>query len=117
MPVLLLSGASPLHSKRLRKKQKLAPRNFLTGTPPVTRFRVTTASVDGRAVRCDGAIQMGPDAAITDIRKTDLIFIPTTGLSLDDVEERNAPVVPWLRRWHYRRAAIASVCSDVGRSR
>jgi transcriptional regulator GlxA family with amidase domain len=30
------------------------------------------------------------------------------------VVERNAPVVPWLRRWHKRGAAIASVCSGVG---
>src|ERR1700730_3848141 len=88
--------------------------NFLTGTQPVPRFRVTTASVDGRAVRCDGPIHIRPDAALTAIRKTDLIFIPTTGLSLDEVVERNAPVVPWLRRWHKRGTAIASVCSGVG---
>ena len=88
--------------------------NLLTGTRPVPRFRVTTASADGRAVRCDGPIHIQPDAALTDIRKTDLIFIPTTGLSIDDVVERNAPVVPWLRRWHKRGAAIASVCSGVG---
>ena len=83
--------------------------NFLTGKRPVPRFRVTTASADGRAVRCDGPVQIRPDAALTDIRKTELIFIPTTGLSLDDVVERNAPVVPWLRRWRKRGAAIASV--------
>ena len=88
--------------------------NFLTGKRQVPRFRVTTASVDGRAVRCDGPIHIRPDAALTSIRKTELIFIPTTGLSLDDVVERNAPVVPWLRRWHKRGAAIASVCSGVG---
>jgi transcriptional regulator GlxA family with amidase domain len=88
--------------------------NFLTGERPVSRFHVTTASVDGRAVRCDGPIYIQPEAALTAIRKTDLIFIPTTGLSLDDVVERNAPVVPWLRRWHKRGAAIASVCSGVG---
>lgn len=88
--------------------------NILTGTKPVPRFRVTTASADGRAVRCDGAIHIKPDVALTAIRKTDLIFIPTTGLSIEDVVERNAPVVPWLRRWHKRGAAIASVCSGVG---
>ena len=88
--------------------------NMLTGTRQAPRFRVTTASADGRAVNCDGRIQIQPDAAITAIRKTELIFIPTTGLSLDDVVERNAPVVPWLRRWHKRGAAIASVCSGVG---
>jgi transcriptional regulator GlxA family with amidase domain len=59
------------------------------------------------------AARIQPTAALKDIRKTDLIFIPSTGLSLDDVLERNAPVVPWLRRWHRRGAAIASVCSGV----
>lgn len=88
--------------------------NFLTGTRPAPRFRVTTASADGRAVCCDGRIRIQPDKAIADVRKTDLIFIPTTGLSIDDVVERNAPVVPWLHKWHKRGAAIASVCSGVG---
>ena len=54
--------------------------NFLTGKRQVPRFRVTTASADGRAVRCDGPIHIQPMAALTDIRRTDLIFIPTTGL-------------------------------------
>ena len=88
--------------------------NILTGTRPVPRFHVTTASVDGRAVRCDGPIHIRPDAALADIRKTDLIFIPTTGVNTDNVVERYAAVVPWLRRWHKRGAAIASVCSGVG---
>jgi transcriptional regulator GlxA family with amidase domain len=88
--------------------------NYLTGTPPVPRFRVTTASVDGRAVRCDGPIHIQPDTALTAIRKTDIVFIPTTGLSLDDAVERNSAVVPWLGRWHRRGVAIASVCSGVG---
>lgn len=88
--------------------------NMLTGKRQTPRFRVTTASTDGRAVHCDGPIQIRPAAALSTIRRTDLIFIPTTGLSLDDVVERNAPVVPWLKRWRKRGAAIASVCSGVG---
>jgi transcriptional regulator GlxA family with amidase domain len=88
--------------------------NIVTGKRPAPNFRVTTASVDGRPVRCDGPIHIRPAAAITDIRKTEIIFIPSTGLALDDVVQRNAPVVPWLRRWHKRGAAIASVCSGVG---
>ena len=87
--------------------------NFLTGTRPVPRFRVTMASADGRAVRCDGPVSIRPDAALKAIRKTDLIFVPTTGVSIEDAVERNAPVVPWLRSWHKRGAAIASVCSGV----
>jgi transcriptional regulator GlxA family with amidase domain len=88
--------------------------NKLTGKAEKPRFQVRTASADGRPVLCDGPIHIQPMSAIHDIRRTDLIFIPTTGLSLDDVVERNAPVVPWLKRWHKRGAAIASVCSGVG---
>jgi transcriptional regulator GlxA family with amidase domain len=88
--------------------------NILTGKRQAPRFRVTTASADGRAVHCDGGIQIRPQAALNEIRNTDLIFIPTTGLSFDDVLERNAPVVPWLRRWNKRGVPIASVCSGVG---
>lgn len=88
--------------------------NLLTGTRQVPRFRVTTASAGGRAVRCDGAIKIQPDVALSDVRKTDLIFIPTTGLDFEESVERNAPVVPWLKRWRKRGTAIASVCSGVG---
>jgi transcriptional regulator GlxA family with amidase domain len=88
--------------------------NILAGQQSTPRFRVITASADGKAVDCDGSIQLKPTAAIHDVRKADLIFIPTTGLSIDDVVERNAAVVPWLKRWHQRGAEIASVCSGVG---
>jgi len=88
--------------------------NSLTGGQPSPHFRVTTASADGRAVRCDGPIYIQPDTSIHSIRKTDVIFVPTTGPSIEDVVERNAPLVPWLRRWQKRGVAIASVCSGVG---
>ena len=87
--------------------------NVLTGTTLAPRFRVTTASADGGPVRCDGGIQIQPIVALKDVRKTDLIFVPTTGLNIDDVE-RNAPIVPWLKRRSTRGVAIASVCSGVG---
>jgi transcriptional regulator GlxA family with amidase domain len=87
--------------------------NFLTGTRGAPHFRVTTASADGRAVRCDGPVRIQPDAALSQVRKADLIFVPTTGISIDDAVERNARVVPWLKRWYQRGTAIASVCSGV----
>src|SRR5580704_4690225 len=88
--------------------------NHLTGKPLKPRFNVRTASANGRPVLCDGPIRIQPMTSIQNIRKADLIFIPTTGLSIDDVVERNEPVVPWLKRWHTRGAEIASVCSGVG---
>jgi len=88
--------------------------NILTGQAPAPRFRVTTASVDGRPVQCDGPVKLSPSTAMADVRHTDIIFIPSTGLSIQDVLERNAAVVPWLKRWQKRGTAIASVCSGVG---
>jgi transcriptional regulator GlxA family with amidase domain len=88
--------------------------NAFAGKELAPSFRVTTASVGGRAVECDGPIHIKPAAALTDIRKTDIIFVPSTGPSVDDVVERNEEVVPWLRRWRKRGVAIASVCSGVG---
>lgn len=88
--------------------------NVLTGTESSPRFRVTTASGDGRPVNCDGEIQIQPNLALRDVGKTDLIFVPTTGISVEDVLERNAFVVPWLKRRSRRRVPVASVCSGVG---
>src|SRR5246127_5072199 len=88
--------------------------NYLTGTQLTPAFQVTTASADGRPVECDGGIQIQPNVALRDVGKTDLIFVPTTGLSVDDVLERNAPIVPWLKRRSTRGVAVASVCSGVG---
>jgi transcriptional regulator GlxA family with amidase domain len=88
--------------------------NILTGTPGNAPFHVTTASADGRAVNCDGEIHIRPNVGLQDVGKTDLIFVPTTGLSVDDVVERNAPIVPWLKRRSSRGVAVASVCSGVG---
>ena len=83
--------------------------NSLTGTKVDRAFRVTTATADGGPVKCDGGIQIAPNAALKDVGKTDLIFVPTTGVSVDDVLERNAAIVPWLKRRSTKGVAIASV--------
>ena len=62
--------------------------NYLMGTPQVPFFHVTTASIDGQAVRCEGALLVQPDTALTSIRKTDLIFIPTTGIDIDNASRK-----------------------------
>ncbi|WP_263410927.1 GlxA family transcriptional regulator [Terriglobus tenax] len=88
--------------------------NICHGQPAETLFRVTTASLDGGPVECDGALQIHPNASIHDITNSDLILIPSTGLALEDVAERNRDVVPWLHAWRQRGTAIAAVCSGTG---
>ena len=88
--------------------------NTLTGAKVAPAFRVTTATAGGGPVTCDGGIRISPNVALKDVGKTDLIFVPTTGVSVDDVLERNAAIVPWLKRRSTHGVAIASVCSGVG---
>jgi transcriptional regulator GlxA family with amidase domain len=88
--------------------------NLLTGQAAAPRFRVTSASLTGKAVECEGPLTIQPGASLADVRKTDLIFIPSTGMNFDSMVRRNQRLLPWLRRKHARGAAVASVCAGVG---
>jgi transcriptional regulator GlxA family with amidase domain len=87
---------------------------MLQGEPAQPLFRVRAASIDGRAPRNQLPISVQPNAAIHDIDRTDLIVVPTAGLDLSQVCARNAALVPWLRHWRERGAAIAGICTGVG---
>lgn len=87
--------------------------NLLTGEAVRPRFRVTSASLTGKAVHCDGPLTVRTTASIADIRKTDLILVPSTGLDFPSAVARNKPLLPWLRRWRKRGASIAGVCAGV----
>jgi len=86
---------------------------MLHGQPAEPLFTVRAASLDGRAPRSQLPISVQPGSAIDDIEKTDLIVVPTAGLDLSRVCERNAALVPWLRRFRERGAAIAGICTGV----
>jgi len=87
--------------------------NLINGEPSEPIFRVRTASLDGAPIRSDGPVGLVPDCAINRVRGADLIVVPATGLATDELLARHARVVPWLRRWHERGAAIAGICSGV----
>jgi len=76
-------------------------------------FEVVTASVDGKPVRFIGGVTIKPDKAVGQIRKTDLIFIPSIGLDLDVVLKKNAPMLDFLRRQADKGTYIAGVCTGV----
>lgn len=97
--------------------------NLLDGRAPAPRFRVTTASIGGRPTVTDHLVSLIPSCAVEEMERPDIVFIPAGGLPLDTlmrtgyvidaVIERNAPVVPWLRRWAADGTKIAGVCSGV----
>ena len=87
------------------------------------RFRVTTASADGRPAVMDHLVSITPSCAVAEVERPDLVFVPAGGLPVDDLVEtgyrideviaRNAAVVPSLRRWAAQGARTAGVCSGV----
>lgn len=83
----------------------------LNGQAPEPRFRVTTASIDGGAVRSPYAgLMMTPQSAIAGIRDTDIVIVPTSGLALDEKLIENSALLPWLRNHYEAGAYIAGVC-------
>ena len=76
-------------------------------------FRVRAASIDGRATGNLIPVRINPECSIDEIRRADLIVVPTAGSDLDEICRINAPLIPWLKKWHSRGAAIAGICTGV----
>jgi transcriptional regulator GlxA family with amidase domain len=83
----------------------------LKGERPEPRFRVTTASIDGKSVRSPYAgMMMAPQHAIADIKRADIVVVPTSGLALDEKLIENSALLPWLRGHYESGAYLAGVC-------
>ncbi len=87
--------------------------NWLHGEAVKPRFKVRTASIDGRSVSAVCALGLTPDCGISDIKKTDIIIVPASGWGVLDHIAQNTPLLPWLKKWHARGAYIAGVCTGV----
>jgi transcriptional regulator GlxA family with amidase domain len=87
--------------------------NWLHGEQLEPRFRVRTASVDGRKVKAAGSLTLTPDCAIADIKHTDIIIVAAPGWEVLDQIAKNTALVPWLRKWHSRGVYIAGACTGV----
>jgi transcriptional regulator GlxA family with amidase domain len=86
---------------------------LLRGEAAQPRFQVESASLDGRPVRCDGALGIAADRKLRDVRRSDLIVVPSVGLDYEQALRRFARVVPWLRRRYAGGAELAAICSGV----
>src|SRR6476469_3765936 len=65
--------------------------NWLHGETERPRFRVRTASVDGRKVSAAGSLALIPDYAIKEIKHTDIILIAAPGWDELDRIARDTP--------------------------
>ena len=87
--------------------------NRLHGDAEEPRFRVRTASIDGKSIGSLCGLRISPELAIRHIRRTDIIVLPASGLEVQERIARNTALLPWLRKWHSRGAYIAGICSGV----
>jgi transcriptional regulator GlxA family with amidase domain len=87
--------------------------NWLHGENLRPRFRVRSASVDGRKVRAAGSLGLTPDCSISDINQTDIIIVSAPGWDVLDHIAETTSLLPWLRKWHARGAYIAGACTGV----
>src|SRR5687767_243747 len=87
--------------------------NRLRGDAEEPRFRVRTASIDGKSVGSLCGLRLSPELAIGDIRHTDIIVLPASGLEVQERIARHTPLLSWLRKWHARGAYIAGICTGV----
>ncbi|MRX11784.1 helix-turn-helix domain-containing protein [Pseudoduganella sp. FT25W] len=87
--------------------------NRLNRVAAEPRFRVRSASLNGRVVDSTCRLGLLPSCAIGDIDATDIIIVPAAGPDLAACLADAAPLLPWLRHWHARGAYIAGICTGV----
>lgn len=86
---------------------------MLVGQPGEPRFRVRTATVNGRRTTNYVPVQVEPSVALADVPRTDLIVVPTAGMDIRASLVQNAGVVEWLGARASGDVAFAGVCTGV----
>jgi len=85
----------------------------LMGKPGQPLFRVRTATVGGRKTNNYVPVTLEPGVALDEVRRTDLVIVPTAGMDLEAARRDNAEVVEWLARRGRGKTIIAGVCTGV----
>jgi transcriptional regulator GlxA family with amidase domain len=87
--------------------------NALHGRPPAPRFRVRTASVDGRRVNSACGLGLLPEYSIAEVKGPDIVVLAASGWPGEAPIAPAPALVPWLRRCHARGAYVAGICTGV----
>jgi len=87
--------------------------NEMCGSDPEPRFRVTTASIDGKPVQSAYGLHITPDRAIGDLGPVDLVMVSASGPVPDEWMARHFALPPWISERYRSGTRIAGVCSGV----
>jgi len=87
--------------------------NVFIEKEPQPLFTVQTAAVTSKPVRPHGPVRLIADRTLDEIVETDLVFVPSVGLGLDEFVARNGVVIEWLMGQREKGAMIAGACAGV----
>ena len=73
-------------------------------------FKVQLVGLSKETRQTNGLFTVNPDVLISDIKKTDLIFIPAIHGDLRNVFELNKEFIPWIIDQHEKGAEVVSFC-------
>lgn len=78
-----------------------------------TPLRLVTASLDGAPVSTRSGFSFTPDAALTDVPDSDIVYIPALWRNPRPALKRSGALLSWLRRQAESGAAISAVGTGV----
>jgi transcriptional regulator GlxA family with amidase domain len=85
------------------------PWTMISGDTPKPRFRITTASIDGKAVSSPCAMRLSPQVRMADITEAEVVIVPGTGFELRSRSARDVEILHFLQDWAARGAYIAGI--------
>ncbi len=76
-------------------------------------FRIALAGISKRVQFHQGLFTAQPDSYINQIRKTDLIIIPSLNHNFERAVKENQPIIDWIKRQRNRGSEVASICTGA----
>jgi len=77
------------------------------------QFKIELAGISEKVEFYDGLFSVKPHLNISDIRKTDLIIIPSLNHNYYKAVEGNTAVIEWIAQQYKNGAEVASVCTGA----
>lgn len=76
-------------------------------------FQVELAAIPEKVDFYEGLLTVKPKVSIKEIKKTDLIIIPSLNYLYKKVVKENKPLIDWIERQYLEGAEVASMCTGL----
>lgn len=76
-------------------------------------FHIQLAGVSKRVNFHDGLFSVKPHLSISEIKKTNLIIIPSLNHTYQNIAKKNQALVDWISNQHKRGAEVATICTGA----